>query len=49
MAQATLSCPSGAIHLENRWGPLPVSTLPAAVLTVIAPRPPIAGDALLFS
>ena len=25
------------------WGPLPVSTLPAAVLTVIAPRPPTTG------
>ena len=25
------------------WGPLPVSTLPAAVLTVIAPRPPVTG------
>ena len=30
-----------------RWGPLPVSTLPAAVLTVIAPRPLATGDALL--
>ena len=30
-----------------RWGPLPVSTLPAAVLTVIAPRPLLRGDALL--
>ena len=43
MAQATLSCPFGAIHLESDWGPLPVSTLPAAVLTVIAPRPPTTG------
>ena len=43
MAQATPSCPFGAIHLEMTWGPLPVSTLPAAVLTVIAPRPPVTG------
>ena len=41
MAQATFSCPFGAIHLEMHWGPLPVSTLPAAVLTVITPRPPL--------
>ena len=47
MAQATFSCPFGAIHLEMPWGPLPVSTLPAAVLTVIAPRPPFTGGALL--
>ena len=43
MAQATLSCPSGAIHLESDRGLLPVSTLPAAVLTVIAPGPPVTG------
>ena len=43
MAQATLSCPFGAIHLESDRGLLPVSTLPAAVLTVIAPGPPVTG------
>ena len=28
---------------KESLGPLPVSTLPAAVLTVIAPRPPTTG------
>ena len=28
---------------KSDWGPLPVSTLPAAMLTVIAPRPPATG------
>ena len=32
---------------KESLGPLPVSTLPAAVLTVIAPRPLATGDALL--
>ena len=36
--QRGFSCPFGAIHLEMTWGPLLVSTLPAAVLTV-APYP----------
>ena len=44
MAQATLSCPFGAIHLEMRKGLLPVSTLPEAVLTVIAPWTPSYGE-----
>ena len=47
MAQATLSCPFGAIHLENRRGPIPVSAFAERALTVILPPgPPFTGDAL---
>ena len=40
MAQATLSCPFGAIHLESDWGTAPVSAMPQAALTVTAPPDP---------
>ena len=40
MAQATLSCPFGAIHLEMRWGPIPVSAFAERALTVILPPDP---------
>ena len=39
MAQATLSCPYGAIHLENRWGTASVSTYAQRVLTGGLPYP----------
>ena len=43
MAQATLSCPFGAIHLEMRGGPIPVSAFAERALTVILPPDPHYG------
>ena len=44
MAQATLSCPFGAIHLENRRGTAPMNTSPkAGVYSHLSPGPPIYG------
>ena len=48
MAQATLSCPFGAIHLENRWGPPSMSAFAERALKVAPPPgPPFAWDACL--
>ena len=57
MAQATLSCPFGAIHLEDRRGtaqdghfvslsPLAFGHLP--LTRGVGPRSPITGDAYLL-
>ena len=49
MAQATFSCPYGAIHLENRWGTASVSTYAQRVLTgAFPPDPLFYGGTLLW-
>ena len=46
MAQATLSCPSGAIHLERLRGTVPVSAYAQRALTVTLSLPPLALRAI---
>ena len=41
MAQATFSCPCGAIYLESDWGPLPVSAFAKRALIVTFPPVPL--------
>ena len=49
MAQATLSCPFWAIHLENRWGPPSMSAYAQrALIGGLPPGPRFTGDAFLF-
>ena len=38
MAQATFSCPFGAIHLEMPWGLIPVSAFAERALIGAVPR-----------
>ena len=46
MAQATLSCPFGAIHLEDRRGTAQDERF--ALIFALPPAPPITGDAYLL-